>query len=253
MNTLHTPEQEKLPKISEIRLENVSLQIQGKTVLDNLSFDVRVRRLGVIGRNGSGKSTLSRVLSGLIEANSGEVRVAQIDPFKDREGALTEIGILFQNPDHQIIFPTVIEEISFGLRQLGQSKNEADDNARSVLAKFGKTHWADVNTSALSQGQKHLVCLMAVVAMQPNLIILDEPFAGLDIPTKKQLQRYLDSFSGSLIHISHDPADIEHYDQVLWIESGKLSELDAPEVVLPKYLAEMERLGESDDISNLSH
>lgn len=92
-----------------------------------------------------------------------------------------------------------------------------------------------------------------MIAMQPNLIILDEPFAGLDIPTKKQLQRYLDSFSGSLIHISHDPADIEHYDQVLWIESGKLSELDTPEIVLPKYLAEMERLGESDDISNLSH
>ncbi|MDG3088508.1 hypothetical protein P7F88_21555 [Vibrio hannami] len=94
---------------------------------------------------------------------------------------------------------------------------------------------------------------MAVVAMKPNLIILDEPFAGLDIPTKKQLQRYLDKFPGSLIHISHDPADLNAYEQLLWIEAGEVAALGDPDEVLPMYLEEMHKIGDSDDISNLSH
>lgn len=237
---------------SAIDLRNVCLYIEGKRVLNQLSLQTQVKRLGVIGRNGSGKSTLARALSGLIEISSGQLHVAGIDPYKNRKAALQEIGILFQNPDHQIIFPTVLEEIVFGLRQLGQKKASATENALQTLATFGKTHWENVHTAALSQGQKHLVCLMAVVAMQPNLIILDEPFAGLDIPTKHQLQRYLKKFTGSLIHISHDPHDLQGYDQLLWLESGQVALLGTPEEVLPAYLEEMHNLGAGDDISHLS-
>lgn len=242
---------ESTDNISSIDLQNVCLYIEGKLVLNQLSLQTQVKRLGIIGRNGSGKSTLSRALSGLIEISSGQLQVAGIDPYKNRRAALQEIGILFQNPDHQIIFPTVLEEIVFGLRQQGQNKNGAAQNALQTLATFGKTHWQNVHTSALSQGQKHLVCLMAVVAMQPNLIILDEPFAGLDIPTKHQLQRYLDKFTGSLIHISHDPLDLQNYDQILWLEEGQVAAFGSPEAVLPAYLDEMHKLGDSDDISHL--
>ncbi len=237
--------------INCIDLRNVCLYIEGKLVLNQLSLQTQVRRLGVIGRNGSGKSTLSRALSGLIEISSGQLQVTGINPYKNRRAALQQIGILFQNPDHQIIFPTVLEEVVFGLRQLGQNKNNAEQNALQTLATFGKKHWENVHTSALSQGQKHLVCLMAVVAMKPNLIILDEPFAGLDIPTKHQLQRYLDKYTGSLIHISHDPADLENYDQLLWLEKGQVAAFGSPEEVLPAYLEEMHKLGDSDDISHL--
>ncbi|MEM5527921.1 ABC transporter ATP-binding protein [Gammaproteobacteria bacterium AS21] len=250
-NSKNTPS-ESVDNISSISLQDVSLYIEGKHILQKLSLETQVRRLGIIGRNGSGKSTLSRALSGLIEITSGQLQVAGIDPFKDRKGALQEIGILFQNPDHQIIFPTVLEEVVFGLRQLGYNKAEAEKNALQTLASFGKSHWQDVHTTALSQGQKHLVCLMAVAAMKPKLIILDEPFAGLDIPTKHQLQRYLNKFSGNLIHISHDPADLEHYDQLLWLEEGQIAALGTPQDVLPGYLHEMHKLGDSDDISNLS-
>lgn len=235
-----------------IRLDQVCLDIEGKRIINGLSLDTSVRRLGVVGRNGSGKSTLSRLLSGLIEVSSGELEVAGINPFKDRRAALREIGLLFQNPEHQIIFPTVLEEVTFGLRQLGQKKAEAEKNALEVLSGFGKEHWKNVHTSALSQGQKHLVCLMAVVAMKPNLIILDEPFAGLDIPTKRQLQRYLDKFSGSLIHISHDPSDLNNCDQLLWLEGGQVAALGEPEDVMSRYLSAMHELGDGDDISDLS-
>lgn len=237
---------------SSIRLQDVCLELEGKQILNQLSFNVQAKRLGVIGRNGSGKSTLSRALSGLIEIHSGQLEVAGINPYKDRKAALKEIGLLFQNPDHQIIFPTVLEEVVFGLRQLGQKKDIAEQNALNTLEAFGKNHWKHVHTSALSQGQKHLVCLMAVVAMQPKLIILDEPFAGLDIPTKRQLQRYLDKFPGSLIHISHDPGDLNDYEQLLWIEGGQVAALGTPDEVLPVYLTEMHKVGDSDDISNLA-
>ncbi|NQZ33831.1 MAG: ABC transporter ATP-binding protein [Oceanospirillaceae bacterium] len=235
-----------------IDLQDVCLHIEGRLVLNHLSLHTNVKRLGIIGRNGSGKSTLCRALSGLIEISSGQLQVAGINPYKDRRAALLEIGILFQNPDHQIIFPTVLEEIIFGLRQLGQSKKMAEDNALQTLASFGKSHWGNAHTSALSQGQKHLVCLMAVVAMQPKLIILDEPFAGLDIPTKRQLQRYLDSFTGRLIHISHNPADLENYQQLLWLEAGKVAGLGSADEILAAYLEQMHKIGNSDDISNLS-
>lgn len=235
-----------------LRLDQVCLDIEGKRVIDGLSLDTRVRRLGVIGRNGSGKSTLSRLLSGLIETSSGELEVAGMNPFKDRRAALREIGLLFQNPEHQIIFPTVLEEVTFGLRQLGQNKVDAKNDALQVLASFGKEHWQNVHCSALSQGQKHLVCLMAVMAMKPKLIILDEPFAGLDIPTKRQLQRYLDRFSGSLIHISHDPSDLHNYDQLLWLEAGRVAALGEADEVMPRYLSAMHELGDGDDISDLT-
>ncbi|MGO1296995.1 MAG: energy-coupling factor ABC transporter ATP-binding protein [Vibrio sp.] len=239
-------------KESVISLQDVCLDIQGKRVLNRLSFQSQVRRLGIIGRNGSGKSTLSRVLSGLIQVDSGTVQLADINPATQRKQAIREVGLLFQNPDHQIIFPTVLEEMVFGLRQIGQNKSDATQQALDVLAQFGKSHWKDTHTTALSQGQKHLLCLMAIVAMQPKLIILDEPFAGLDIPTKKQLQRYLERFPGRLIHISHAPEDLEHYDQIAWLENGQLADIGSPQDVLPHYLAAMHQIGDGDDISNLA-
>jgi biotin transport system ATP-binding protein len=237
---------------TSIHLHDVCFNIDGKQILNQLSFNTDVKRLGIIGRNGSGKSTLSRVLAGLVEINSGQLDISGFNPFKNRKAALQEIGVLFQNPDHQIIFPTVLEEVTFGLRQLGQKKDVAEQNALKTLEEFGKTHWKSVYTSSLSQGQKHLACLMAIVAMKPKMIILDEPFAGLDIPTKRQLQRYLNQFPGSLIHISHDPDDINDYDQLLWLENGQIAKFGTPEEVLPAYLMEMHKLGDSDDISYLA-
>ncbi|WP_394244131.1 energy-coupling factor ABC transporter ATP-binding protein [Vibrio astriarenae] len=252
MNPIRSTDLPFEPCLQEIKLQDVCLSIEGKTILNNLSLETKVSRLGVVGRNGSGKSTLSRVLSGLIEIRSGTLEVAGCNPFKDRKAALRNIGLLFQNPDHQIIFPTVVEEIMFGLRQLGQSKKLAQQNALATLLAFGKEHWRDAHISTLSGGQKHLVCLMAIMAMKPNLIILDEPFAGLDIPTKKQLQRYLSAFSGALVHVSHDPSDLEGYEQLLWIDEGEVVAFGPAQEVLPTYLEEMHRIGDSDDISQLA-
>ncbi|KAG1649034.1 NADH dehydrogenase [Nymphon striatum] len=181
-----------------------------------------------------------------------ELKINGLNLVKDRKAALSEVGILFQNPDHQIIFPTVEEEISFGLRQQGLSKRDAADLTAATLSDFGKSHWATANISTLSQGQKHLVCMMAIVAMQPRLIILDEPFTGLDMPTKAQLTRYLSRYHGGLVHISHDPIDLQGYEQIIWLDQGRLTEIGDALPILENYIARMKNLGGLDDISELS-
>jgi biotin transport system ATP-binding protein len=236
-----------------LRLVEVGFDVGGKTILDRITFEVTASRIGVVGRNGSGKSTLARLLAGLVSPTRGELRINARDLGKDRKAALIEVGILFQNPDHQIIFPTVEEEIVFGLVQQGKSKSEAAEITAETLSDFGKSHWSDAHISALSQGQKHLVCMMSIIAMKPRLIVLDEPFTGLDIPTKAQLIRYLTRYEGGLVHITHDPSDLFGYDQIVWLEDGTLKLLGDAKSTLGSYTSEMAKLGDLDDISDLSH
>jgi len=235
-----------------IELTDLCYRVSDRVILNRLNFTFHGERLGVIGRNGSGKSTLARVLAGLVAPTDGRLRINGSDVFRDRRAALSEVGILFQNPDHQIIFPTVLEEIAFGLTQKGLQRTKAAAAAMGILTAFGKVHWAEAYVNVLSHGQKHLLCLMAVAAMAPRLLILDEPFAGLDIPTKRQLYRYLDRYNGAILHITHDPADLSGYDDVLWLDSGAIRQTGDAADVLPACLAEMERMGEADDISDLA-
>lgn len=225
---------------AQISIDGVTVQLGEVRALDGLSVQTADRRIGIVGRNGSGKSTLARVLCGLIAPEAGQTRVGGVDVLADRKAAIRTVGMLFQNPDHQIIFPTVDEEISFGLRQLGQGKEAAADATAQMLAQFGKSHWAGRSVATLSQGQRHLVCLMAVLAMDPAVIVLDEPFSGLDIPTTRALTRYLEALPQTLVHITHDPAVIAGYDRVIWLERGKVAGDGAPSTVLPAYRAAME-------------
>jgi biotin transport system ATP-binding protein len=235
-----------------IDLNAVSFTPNGAAVLHDVSLQANERRIGVVGRNGSGKTSLARILAGLVAPTSGQARIAGINVAKDRKAALRNVGILFQNPDHQIIFPTVEEEISFGLTQLGQSKVEAAHNTEAMLAQFNRAHWAKAAIHQLSQGQRQLVCLMSILAMQPRLIILDEPFAGLDIPTTLHLGRVLSQLDAHLVHITHDPQYLSDYDRVIWIDEGRIAQ-DGPATTITKaFVTRMQQLGEQDDFTHLS-
>lgn len=239
-------------KGSHIDIQNMEFSIEGKQILHGITLSIFPKRLGVLGRNGSGKSTLARLIAGLVAPTNGSITVNGIDLAKNRRDALREVGILFQNPEHQIIFPTVSEEIAFGLQQQGQDKDQVATAVRAVLAQFGLSHWHDAYISTLSHGQKHLVTLMTVVAMQPKLLVLDEPFAGLDIPTKAQLQRYLGLYQGSLLHITHDPRDLEGYDDLVWIDQGRVKLAGSYDQVMPAYQDTMRAQGEHDDLTHLA-
>jgi biotin transport system ATP-binding protein len=112
----------------------------------------------------------------------------------------------------------------------------------SYLAQFGKSDWRDRAISTLSQGQKKLLCLMAILAMGPKVIILDEPLAALDIPTQRQLTEILQSLPQTLIYITHDTAPIQNYDAAIWLEQGQIVETGSPDKVVPRFIDEMNRI-----------
>jgi len=228
-----------------LTFENISLCKQGKRIIGPLTLTLKQRRIGVVGQNGSGKSTFARLLAGLIAPDDGQVLINGTNVFKDRKATLTNIGVIFQNPDHQIIFPTVAEEIAFGLQQQGLTKDAAMARALQVLASHDREDWADRNTHVLSQGQRHYLCLMAVLAMEPHLIVLDEPYAGLDIPTSMGLHRELEGLDQSLVLITHDPAALKGFDRVIWLEDGVVFMDGAASEVLEAFTTEMHRLGQA--------
>jgi len=229
-----------------IELSAVTLARDERRVIDALSLTLSEKRIGIVGRNGSGKSTLLRLIAGLQAPDSGQVRVHGVDVMRERKATIRALGILFQNPDHQIIFPTVEEEIAFGLTQLGTPRAEARTRARAVLAAHGRTGWAARATQTLSQGQRHYLCLMAVLAMEPAVILLDEPFTGLDIPTTMQLNRALDGLAQQVVLVTHDPALLTRFDRVLWLDDGGLRADGAADEVLPRFTEAMHQLGEAD-------
>lgn len=238
--------------MSEIVLQNATVDLGGKRVLSGLNLNLTEARIGILGRNGSGKSTLLRLIAGLITPSSGTVSVAGLDPSRDRKAMLDEIGILFQNPDHQILFPTVLEELAFGLIQQGQSRAKAEAQARAALATEGRAHWEAAPTHRLSQGQRQFLCLLSLLLMAPKTLLLDEPFAGLDLPTQARLSRRLADLPHRLVTISHDPASVAGCDRVIWLEHGTIRADGPPGAVLTEFSTEMARIGAADADTDLA-
>ncbi len=226
--------------------EAAEVRQDGQLLLGPLTLALSEARIAVIGRNGAGKSTFLRLAAGLMAPAAGRVRISGHDPVRDRSAMLSAVGILFQNPDHQIIFPTVSEELAFGLRQQGASKAEAAARVRVHLSTMGRADWSDRLVHSLSQGQKQWLCLEAILMMAPRTILLDEPFAALDLPTRMRLARRLALLPQRLITITHDPVHAESCDRVIWLEGGKLAADGTPAEVLPDFHAAMTRFGAED-------
>ena len=229
-----------------IVLNGASVRLGGRLVLDALSLNLTESRIGILGRNGSGKSTLLRLIAGLLPADTGTVRVDGVDPFKDRKSTISALGILFQNPDHQILFPTVEEELAFGLVQQGLPRPAAQARVRKALADEGRAHWAKAPVSSLSQGQRQYLCLMSILMMEPRTILLDEPLSGLDLPTQARLTRRFAALPQRLVTITHDPATVAAADRVIWLDGGRITADGPPDRVIPAFTATMNREGARD-------
>ncbi|MDA8779567.1 energy-coupling factor ABC transporter ATP-binding protein [Amylibacter sp.] len=224
-----------------IYLKDVIFEFETHRVIDQITLNVSEQRIGIVGANGSGKSTLARLISGLIAPISGSIRINDIDIYKDRKAALKTVGIIFQNPDHQIIFPTCVEEISFGLMQQGMTRIEAEERSNEILLKFNRLKWSDQLAHNLSQGQRHFLCLIAVLAMNPDVIILDEPYAGLDLPTSLQLRHELNKLGQQIVMITHNKDILVNFDRILWIDNGKIIKDGSFKNVMPDFEEEMQR------------
>jgi biotin transport system ATP-binding protein len=206
-----------------MRITNLRLARQDRLVFEALSLQSKSHRLGLVGPNGAGKSSLLMALQGLITASEGEVEL---------EG---RPGFLFQNPDHQLLFPTVLEELCFGARQRGAA--DAEGLARSMAGAHGAQHLLSLATHELSEGQKQLVCLLAVLMDEPDVLLLDEPCAGLDHRLTDRLMKTLLGLPQRLIMATHQLELLQGFEEVIWIEDGKVQMQGPASAVVSAYAA----------------
>ncbi|NVK35623.1 MAG: ABC transporter ATP-binding protein [Rhodobacteraceae bacterium] len=215
--------------------EDVGLEMNQTEILQGVSLTLSEQRIGIVGLNGSGKSSLVRLLNGLRLPSTGSLKVFG-QPVGAVRGQLPRhVGFVFQNPDHQAIFPTVEEEVAFGLTQLGNSKEDARVAARALLRRYGVEALADKPFTGLSEGQKQLVCILSVLVMDPEILILDEPMSSLDGLATRRIAALLRDLSQKLVMISHDLSLIDGFDRILWMEGGRLKMDGPPDAVLPAY------------------
>ena len=210
-----------------INLEGVSFNYPGgPPVLNQLDFKLRRDdRIGLIAPNGSGKTTLFHMIMGLLKPLSGKLEIfgEPVREEKDFADIRRRIGLLFQDADDQLFSPTVLEDVAFGPLNLGKSKNEAIDIARRTLNFLGLDGFEKRITFKLSGGEKRLVSLATVLAMEPEILLLDEPINGLDIKTKAKLTEVLSGLDLSYILISHDFDFLaETADAIYTMQDGKI-------------------------------
>jgi biotin transport system ATP-binding protein len=214
---------------------DVGLTLGQRPVLTDLTLSLSEDRIGVIGLNGSGKSTFIRLLNGLRSPDNGSLTLFGA-PSEEAELELPRhVGFVFQNPDHQAIFPTVEEEIAFGLTQLGADKDESRTRARAFLAQHGCEELATSPIAELSEGQKQLICILAVLVMEPRLLVLDEPMTSLDALAMRRVYAKLMSLPQKIVMVSHDLSHFEEFDRVLWLEEGRIRMDGPPQQVLAAY------------------
>lgn len=182
-------------------------------------------RLALTGANGAGKSTLLQIMVGLLAPTAGEV-IAFGRP-RHREADFHEVrrrvGLVFQDPDDQLFCPTVAEDVAFGPLNLGLDRAAAEQRVAQTLARLDLTALRERITHKLSGGEKRLVSLAAVLAMEPEVLLLDEPSNGLDEATTERLIAILESLPQTLVLVSHDPALRDRLaTRTLRLEMGRL-------------------------------
>ncbi len=192
--------------------------------------------LGIVGGTGSGKSTLVQHLNLLLEPTSGEVLVDGADARTLRKSELRRrVGLVFQFPEAALFAPTVEEDVAFAPRQLGLDEDEIGRRVRETLELLDARHLAGRSPFALSGGEKRRVAIAGVLAMSPELLVLDEPTAGLDPATRAELLevvRGLREAGTSVVMVSHDLDEIaEVADRVCVLEGGQVRDVGTPEEV----------------------
>lgn len=205
-----------------IRLEAVTLVRGNQHVFEGLTLGLDEARIGLVGDNGAGKSSLFRLIAGLEQPQQGRVVVHGCDTQTDRRQLSQHVGLMFQNPDDQIIFPTVAEELAFSLTARGETRQGARQQARDFLARRGLQDWAGRAIGELSQGQRQQVCLLALQISQPATLLLDEPFASLDLLSQARLSAQLEATDQQIVLSTHLLAHVHHFERVLWLEQGRV-------------------------------
>ena len=203
--------------------------------LNGVSFHVKQGEwLSIIGHNGSGKSTTVRLIDGLLEAESGEIIIdgdkLTVDNVWEKR---RQIGMVFQNPDNQFVGATVEDDVAFGLENQGVPLEEMRERVKQALDLVGMSEFKSREPARLSGGQKQRVAIAGVVALRPNIIILDEATSMLDPEGRLDLIRTVkdikDRYNMTVISITHDLDEVALSDRVIVMREGQVESISTPE------------------------
>ena len=212
--------------------------------IDNMNFSVeRGEFIGIIGHTGSGKSTLMQHLNGLLKPTSGQVMLDGVDIHSDKKftrQARFRVGLVFQYPEYQLFEETVYKDIAFGPKNMGLKEEEIDRRVREAAKLVGLTDaQLEVSPFDLSGGQKRRVAIAGVIAMEPEVLILDEPTAGLDPASRagilENIETYRKTKNATIMMVSHSMNDVARLtDRLLVLCGSRLAMDGAPSEVFTR-------------------
>ncbi|TNH45288.1 energy-coupling factor ABC transporter ATP-binding protein [Photorhabdus luminescens] len=222
-----------------LEIRNVTHAYGERVILKKLNLQLKEKRIAIIGSNGCGKSTFARLLNGLLVPKSGDVLVDGLNTRTEGKAIRRKVGFVFQNPDNQIVFPVVEEDLAFGMKNLGFSKDTIQQRTQEALSRYDLLQFREYPAHLLSGGQKQLLAISGVLVMEPDYIIFDEPTTLLDLRNKRRVAEAIDNLSQTVIVVSHDLDFLAGFDRVLVFDDGRVVVDDIPSIAIPEYVRMM--------------
>lgn len=238
-----------------VRLAHVTLRYGDSVALDDVTLEVcRGERVCVLGANGSGKSTLASVICGLLAPDEGDVELAghavctggvpDLAAYRD---ARRQLGLVFQNPDDQIVTSVVADDVAFGPENLGVPRTQISVRVARELRRVAMEKYAHADPSRLSGGQRQRVCIAGALAMEPAVLVLDEPSSLLDVRGRAAIMRVMGRLAAAgatLVHVTHFMDEALAADRVVVMQHGHVALEGTPdEVFAAKNAQVIEALG----------
>ncbi len=227
-----------------IRLEGVGVRVpllsgdvSHRDLLGDVELTLGERRIAIIGANGSGKSTLLRLLNGLLLPTTGRVLVHGLDTRTKGPEVRRLVGFTFTDPLSQLVMSTPIDDVALGLRQLEPDRRRRRERARAALAAHGLEQVAEQSVYDLSGGERQLVALAGVLAVEPVVLVCDEPTTLLDLRNRDRIREVLAGLPQQVIVATHDLDLAADAERVLVVDRARVVLDDAPQAAIAGYRA----------------
>jgi len=228
-----------------IQLRGVSVRVPTltasgvKVVLDCIDLELAERRIAVIGANGSGKSTLLRLLNGLILPSAGTVLVNGLDTRTDASQVRRSVAFTFTDPLSQLVLPTPLDDVELSLRSRERDRAQRRSRALDWLERYGLAEVAEHSIYDLSGGERQLAALVSVLAVEPSILVCDEPTTLLDLRNRNLVAGVLAGLTHQVIVATHDLELARQYERVLLIDGGRVTADGSAAEVIATYRERM--------------